>query len=381
MTTTTIKKAVAAADHPILLESAAQLSAAEKSWKGNKLLGIDTEFVRERTYRADLGLVQISDGETAWLVDPVALDDLEPLRRLLVDPAITKVLHSSSEDLEVLFHSTGALPVPMVDTQVACALLGQPLQMGYHNTVKWFFDIEIDKEQTRSNWCKRPLSERQLHYAAMDVVLLPQMVEKLRPRLEQAGRWDWLVEDVERMQAAARQDIDPATVYLRFAGAGRLDNTSLRALRALAAWREEVAIRKNLARGFVISDAALMNLAQSRPQSVQAASSIEGIHPRAAQRYASQIIAIIAESLGDTSPIYRPEPFNADQNRQIKEMRGVVQNRATELGIEPALLASRKELERLLRAQDSDRPIPGRFLGWRKAVITDELLALGRSGG
>ena len=377
MTTTTIKKAVAAADHPILLETAAQLSAAEKSWQGKDTLGIDTEFVRERTYRADLGLVQISDGETAWLVDPVALDDLEPLKRLLLDPAITKVLHSSSEDLEVLFHSTGALPSPMIDTQVACALLGQPLQMGYHNTVMWLFDIEVDKEQTRSNWCKRPLSDRQLHYAAMDVVLLPQMVETLRPRLEQTGRWEWLQEDVKRMQAAALQNIDPDEVYLRFPAAGRMDDTSLRALRALGAWREDVAIQKNLARGFVISDANLMNLARTRPESREAASSIEGIHPRALQRYASQIIATIGQSLGDKSPIYRPEPFNAGQNRQIKEMRGLVQDKASELGIEPALLASRKELERLIRAQDRGRPIPNRFQGWRKAIITDELLAIG----
>lgn len=376
MTTTTINKAVTAADHPILLESAAQLSAAEKSWKGNRVLGIDTEFVRERTYRAALGLVQISDGETAWLVDPVALDDLEPLKRLLQDPGITKVLHSSSEDLEVLFQSTGALPAPMIDTQVACALLGQPLQMGYHSTVKWLFDIEVDKEQTRSNWCKRPLSDRQLHYAAMDVVLLPEMVERLKPRLDEAGRWDWLQEDIERMQAAACQNIDPAKVYLRFASAGRLDETSLRTLRALAAWRENVAIQRNLARGFVISDAGLLNLARSRPESAEAASSIEGIHPRALQRYSSQIIKAINQGITDRSPIYQPEPFDANQNRQIKEMRALVQHKASELDIEPALLASRKELERLIRAQDSGEPIPERFQGWRKAIITDDLLAI-----
>ena len=376
MTTTTINKAVAAADHPILLETAAQLSAAEKSWEGNNILGIDTEFVRERTYRADLGLVQISNGETAWLVDPVALDDLEPLKRLLLNPTITKVLHSSSEDLEVLFHSTGALPSPMIDTQVACALLGQSLQMGYHKTVKWLFDIEVDKEQTRSNWCKRPLSDRQLHYAAMDVVLLPQMVETLRPRLEKAGRWEWLQEDVQRMQTAALRNIEPEQVYLRFAGAARLDNVSLRALRALAAWRENVAIQKNLARGFVISDAGLMHLARTRPQSKEAASSIEGIHPRALQRYASQIIATIRQSLGDKSPIYRPEPFDADQNRQVKEMRSLVKDKASELGVEPALLASRKELERLVRAQDNGWPIPERFKGWRNTVITADLVAI-----
>lgn len=376
MRTTTINKAVAAADHPILLETTAQLSAAAMSWRGKEILGIDTEFVRERTYRANLGLVQISDGKSAWLVDPVALDDLEPLQALLEDPGITKVLHSSSEDLEVLFHSTGALPSPMIDTQTACALLGQPLQMGYHNTVKWLFDIEVDKEQTRSNWCKRPLSERQLHYAAMDVVLLPQMATTLRPRLEENGRWHWLTEEVTRMQSAARLDVDPSTVYLRFSGAGRLDDPGLRALRALASWREHVAISKNLARGFVVSDAGLMNLARARPQSARDAASIEGLHPMALRRYEQQIIEAIAQGAADRSPIYRPEPLDADQNRQIKKLRSLVQEKAVELGVEPAILASRKELEKLLRSHNAGEPIPERFMGWRKSIITDQLLAV-----
>ena len=371
-----VNKALKAADQPIMVESAQQLEQTVENLLQCDVIGIDTEFVRERTWRADLGLVQISDGKEVWLVDPLKTGPLEPLSILLKDPSTVKVLHAPSEDLDVLLYNAGAVPDPLFDTQIACAMLGQPLQMGYHNTVKWLFDIEVDKEQTRSNWCKRPLSDRQLHYAAMDVVLLPQMVETLRPRLEKAGRWEWLQEDVQRMQTAALRNIEPEQVYLRFAGAARLDNVSLRALRALAAWRENVAIQKNLARGFVISDAGLMHLARTRPQSKEAASSIEGIHPRALQRYASQIIATIRQSLGDKSPIYRPEPFDADQNRQVKEMRSLVQDKASELGVEPALLASRKELERLVRAQDNGWPIPERFKGWRNTVITADLVAI-----
>ena len=119
------------------------------------------------------------------------------------------MLHSCSEDLEVLLNSVGALPQPLVDTQIACAMLGQPLQMGYHSACEWLLNVPIDKEQTRSNWCKRPLSERQLHYAAMDVVLLPEMLEQLRTRLEDLGRWSWLEEDVARMQRNAQVTVAP----------------------------------------------------------------------------------------------------------------------------------------------------------------------------
>ena len=181
---TSIKQALSAGEHPILLESATQLANAAKQWEGSEVLGIDTEFVRERTYRADLGLVQISDGRTAWLVDPLAAGSLEPT-------AITKILHSSSEDLEVLMYALGQLPEPLVDTQIASAMLGQPLQMAYQHAVKWLFDVAVDKDQTRSNWCRRPLHSRQLRYAAMDVVLLPMMLQKIRPQTLRTQTEHW----------------------------------------------------------------------------------------------------------------------------------------------------------------------------------------------
>ena len=376
MTTTSLKKSIAAAEHPILLETPAQLSAAEKSWNGNDVLGIDTEFVRERTYRANLGLVQVSDGDTAWLVDPVRLEGLEPLERLLSNSRITKVLHSGSEDLEVLLNSVGAVPSPLFDTQVACAILGQPLQMGYHTTVNWMFGLEVDKEQTRSNWCKRPLTDRQLHYAAMDVVLLPEMFETLKPKLEEKGRLHWLEEEMQRAQDNARQAVEPEAAYLRIAGVGRLDDKSLKTLRALASWRETTARERNLARGFVISDAGLLNLARQRPDSARAARDIEGIHPKALERHWPRLLETIENARNDKRPVFKPAQLDGSQRKLMGELRNIVQKRASELEIEPALLASRKELERLLRTVIEERAIPERFTGWRKDVVTDELLAI-----
>lgn len=378
MTRTSLKRSLLAAEHPILVETPSQLGQAEQSWNGNKVLGIDTEFVRERTYRAELGLVQVSDGETAWLVDPVKLESLDMLQQLLANPAITKVLHSGSEDLEVLLNAVGALPAPLVDTQVACAMLGQPLQMGYHTTVQWLFDIEVDKEQTRSNWCKRPLTERQLHYAAMDVVLLPEMYAILKARLEEKGRWTWLQEEAARAQDIARRIVEPEQAYMRVSGAGRLDKEELRILRSLAAWRETTANEKNLARGFVISDAGLMELARARPASAREARKLEGIHPKALDRYAQTLIPLIESAPDDQSPLANLDSLNGAQRKQLSAMRDLVQQKARELEVEPALLASRRELERLIQAVSEDRDIPGRFTGWRKSIISDDLLAICR---
>jgi ribonuclease D len=376
MTRTTIDQAIEAAEHPIVLETSAQLENASATWKDSEILGIDTEFVRERTYRAALGLVQVSDGKTAWLLDPLALPSLQALADLLENPGIMKILHSGSEDLEVLLHSVGTLPSPLADSQVACAMLGQPLQMGYHAAVNWLFDIDVDKEQTRSNWCRRPLNSKQLHYAAMDVTLLPSMILKLRSQLEAKNRWEWLLEDVARMQQTARTDVDPREAYLRVSGAGRLDGRGLKVLRRLAAWREETAIQKNLARGFVINDAGLMGLAQAKPETKAEIAEVEGLHPRALERYRKVLLQVIRDGLHDETEIKMPALLNNPQKKLLKDMRARVTRRAAELEVDPALLASRRELEKLIRAAAGEEELPERFLGWRKQAITDDLMAI-----
>lgn len=373
---TSMNQALSAGEHPILLESATQLANAAKQWEGSEVLGIDTEFVRERTYRADLGLIQVSDGQTAWLIDPLGVDSLDPLAQLMVNPAITKILHSSSEDLEVLMHALGQLPEPLVDTQIASAMLGQPLQLAYHHAVKWLFNISIDKDQTRSNWCRRPLHSRQLRYAAMDVVLLPMMLQKIRPRLEKAGRWEWLVEDVERMKRNSVTPVEPAKAYLRFPGIGRMDSNGLKALQALAAWREKTAKENNRARGFVISDAGLKQLARRRPSSEEEIREIEDIHPSELRRYQAQLLRLITDSQSAICPVEKIENLSNAQQKLLKTLRRSVSESARLLGIDPALLASRKELEKLIRSAAAGQPLPERFLGWRKKIITDGLMLL-----
>jgi ribonuclease D len=376
MSKITIKKAIESAEHPILLETLTQLEQAEKTWKKSTILGIDTEFVRERTYRANLGLVQISDGQTAWLLDPLAVQSYEPLVRLMQNPGIMKLLHSGSEDLEVLLNSIGAVPEPLVDTQIACAMLGQPLQLGYHHALKWVFDVDIDKDQTRSNWCRRPLTDKQLRYAAMDVVLLPEMFTTLRDRLNDIDRWSWLEEDVARMQRTARTTIDPEKVYQRFTGIGRMNSGTLQVLKYLARWREEVAIARNMARGFVISDASMLELARAKPANTIELNAIEGIHPVALSRYQGKLLELIKEAGNDKTPVEKLEQLDDVQRAQLKQMRAIVTDRSAELGVDPALLGSRRELEKLIRARANDAPLPERFLGWRKAIVTDQLLSV-----
>ena len=370
-----IKTALNAADQPIMVESAAQLEQAVNDWSQCELIGIDTEFVRERTWRADLGLVQLSDGKTVWLVDPLKTGPLDPLSTLFSNQAITKVLHAPSEDLDVLLYTTGAVPEPLFDTQIACAMLGQPLQMGYHTTVEWLLNITIDKGETRSNWCHRPLRPAQIRYAALDVCLLPMMQRQLLANLKALDRESWLAEDCASLLSKARTPADPEQSWKRFNGNNRLDGSALAILKSLATWRDEEAERQNLARGFVIKDNALMTIVNKKPRSLSELSDLDVWHPRAIQRHGPALIARIDKILqqGLTSPI--PDSLKPEHRKLMGSMRELVQQRATELSVDPALLASRRELESLILSPEGE-PLSDRFLGWRENIITKDLIAL-----
>lgn len=375
ITQSEINKALAIADHPVMVESADQLEQSVDVWRNCDAIGIDTEFVRERTWRADLGLIQLSDGKTVWLVDPLKTGPLDPMSALFEDPGTIKILHAPSEDLDVLLYTTGAVPNPLFDTQTACAMLGQSLQMGYHKTVEWLLGVSIDKGETRSNWCKRPLRPAQLHYAALDVCLLPMMYKQLCIQLKELGRDGWLEEDCARFLDKAKTIPNPEHAWKRVNGNGRLDGTSLAILQALATWRDKEAERRNLARGFVIKDAALLTIAKRQPGSLEALSELDVWHPKAIQRHGQSMIDVITSVLEQGSIAEPAEIPGPEQRKLLAAMRKLVLERSSELSVDPALLASKRELEALILTP-GDQPVPERFQGWRQDIITNDLMVL-----
>ena len=367
--------ALTAADQPIMIESAAQLQQAIKDWLNCEVIGIDTEFVRETTWRANLGLVQLSDGERVWLVDPLKTGSLNPLAILFDDQSIIKILHAPSEDLDVLLYNTGAVPGPLFDTQIACAMLGQSLQMGYHKTVEWLLNITINKGETRSNWCKRPLRPAQLHYAALDVCLLPMMYRQLRTSLQELGRESWLNEDCARSLTRALTPVDPENAWRRINGNGRLDGQSLAILQSLATWRDKEAERRNLARGFVIKDNALLTIANQQPENLAVLSELDVWHPKAIQRHGHTLIGIIEKIIRQGGTAEPPVVLKPEHRKLMSDMRRLVLSVATKLAVDPALLASKRELESLILSPEGE-PLPERFLGWREELITNGLVKL-----
>jgi len=346
-----------------LVEEPGALAAAGDEIAGATPLGIDTEFVRERTYYPHPGLLQVSDGEVVWLLDPIALADRAELGALVADlmgaESVIKILHSTGEDLEVLdlLAGTAAPPQPLFDTQRAAALLGWPLQVRYEVLARDLLGVEFPGGLGRNNWLRRPLPAAWMDYAAHDVIALPAMRERLAGRLDDAGRTEWLAEDCARL--ARRADDDP---LLRVRGAPGLDDEALERLNRLVRWREDRARDRNLPRGFVIRDEVLLALAQGGPAGFnQALAGARRVPDRD-----REALRDIVERDPDTS-FTRPAelvPLERSQRERLKILQAQVREAAKALGVEPPLLASKRDLTRLLQGS------PCAWLdGWRAGVL------------
>lgn len=327
-------------------------------------LGIDTEFVRERTFFPRPGLVQASDGEQVWLLDPVTLAHEDTFRKLLSerlqDPATYKILHSTGEDLEVLEILADAVPSPLFDTQRAAALLGWPLQVRYETLAAELLGIDLPGGLARNDWCRRPLPQAWLEYAAHDVITLPAMRAELSNRLKRQGRLAWLEEDCRRLIGNGAE----AHPVIRIRGAGTLHDDQLERLARLAEWRDREARRRDLPRSFIVADTILMELAQSRSVDDRLLDRLGHTKPALHKRFRQAVREVLA---AEPRPFSRPpelRPLTQEQRARLAELKSRVAGVAESLGLEPALIASRRDLTRWVQGAESEW-----VQGWRGKLL------------
>lgn len=349
------------ADLPALIEPLAQAS----------FVALDTEFLRERTYFAKLCLVQLAFDETAAAVDPLSVD-LDPLLDRLYEPSVLKVLHAARQDLELFYDLRGAVPGPVFDTQIAAAYLGLDEQIGYGTLVQQELGVVLSKAHTRTDWSARPLSAEQLQYAHDDVRYLHALYPRLRERLEKLKRLAWAEEDCAALSDPALYANAIDRIHLRIKQGQQLDPAAQRVLRALAVWREEKARQRNLPRGWVARDADLLTLTELR--SAEAIGACDALPPSLRQRAAvlGEIVQRARECTDGDAPLWPARPcFTGAQQAVLERMLAHVKTRAQQLGVSPSLLATRRDVERLLLGET-----PGFMRGWRADVIGDELRAV-----
>ena len=338
------------------------------------IIGLDTEFIRERTYWPQLALVQIALGDSAediLLVDPLVPGMCDALAPLLADASVLKVMHSASEDLVAFKHACGVLPTPLFDTQIAAALAGVGGGMGYQKLVQAVADVALAKGETRSDWLRRPLSAAQLEYAADDVLHLHALHRHLDATLQAQGRSAWLQEDCARLLAGVADDEGERWPHLALRSAQFLDLAGQRRLLRLLRWREVHARRIDRPRSWILDNELAFAIARAAPGERAGLQAILDATPKAPRSLGDAIFAALHTPLADESnaPLARGDDRD---KKQLRAMQDAVAMAAGELGLPEGLLASRRLLEGL---QDGGG-WTGPLAGWRRGLLAPILGSL-----
>jgi ribonuclease D len=339
--------------------------------------GLDLEFVREKSYFPRICLIQIAADGAEALVDPLAELDLEPLRALMLDPGVVKILHAGGQDLELLMKE--APPRGVFDTQIAGSFLGMGDAIGYAELCRRELGVSVPKAGQVADWERRPLSPKLLRYAAGDVAHLPALYERLSERLRAQGRLAWAAEEFARLED--RSVAAPMETWKRVKGGGSLEGRERAVLACLAEWREREAAARNQPRQRILNDRTLLELARQAPAHVGALHVSRFFPPDKIKRYGDAILRAIAE--GRALPESRWPRRDAAAGRSIVPaatldlLNVLVKHRCDELGIGPARLATRDDVAEFATQVARGGSGEARLLrGWRWACVGQDLAAL-----
>jgi ribonuclease D len=373
---------------PRLLTTPEELAGLAVEIRSAGRLALDTEFVWERTYRPILGVVQVATGRTEAVIDAVALGDLSALFALLRDPALPVVVHGGGQDLEIFTNLMGEPVRGVVDTQVVAAFLGYGLQVGLSMLLERVLKVRLRKDQTYTDWTRRPLRPEQLAYAREDVAHLLPLYDRLRGELERRGRVGWVEEELRTLEEPDRFARMPDEErYRTVKGWQRLGGRDLAVLRELAAWRERSAARANIRPNFIANDIVLTSLAARPVASVEELRQVRGLTSGTVDRHARGLLG--AMRAGVECPAERwPEPPERVRRRSPPPglsalLRAAVQAVAEREEIAPEVIASGRDIDAL--GSFAVSPGDGRVLehlevtrGWRRNLVGDTLLAIAR---
>ena len=348
------------------------------AWQALPFVALDTEFMRVDTFYPIAGLLQVSGGDGAYLIDPLRISDWRPFAALLEAPGVVKVLHSCSEDLEVFLRLTGSLPAPLFDTQLAAGYLNLGFSMGYSRLVQALLDIELPKGETRSDWLQRPLSELQVRYAAEDVSHLVEVYRALMARLA-PQKVEWILEDGAELVANLGREVVPEDAWRDAKLAWKLSRQQQAVLRALCAWREREARARNQPRNRILREHSLWPLARTQPDNLVALARIEDMHPKTVRQDGETLLQLIREAAAlppEQWPEALPEPLPIEASALLKKLRAVGQREGERLDIVPELMLRKKTLEALLKSGYPNGPyqLPDSLRGWRRELMVQALL-------
>ena len=342
----------------------------------SSVLSVDTEFVRERTFYPQPGLIQVSDGNNISLIDPNTCDNLQPFFDLLESPNIKIVMHSSSEDIE-LFYSMGCSVIRnLFDTQIAASWLGMGQSLSLQKIVEHYETVVIEKQHSRTDWLKRPLTEAQLEYAAIDVLYLNSICQKQHIALVEQGFSDFMVEDCDLRCEQKSVEASDKLAYLKVKKALIANGEALNRLQQLAIWREQTARKDDKPRQHVIKDQQLLCISLEAPNTFEQLTKQCELPPFIIRRYGEQIIEAMSHVVTDTKPVISLKSLPG-ANKTLSDCRSLMVELNLEKNIPREVLPSKRWLEQfLLHYATQWYPEPDGWKGWRKSLLETSLQQL-----
>ncbi len=360
---------------PAPITTKAELENTAGQLRATGWFALDTEFIRETTYWPRLCLIQVATDDVLALIDPLALDDLDPLLDVLFDTSVTKILHAAAQDLEIFHHMTGRVPGPIFDTQVAAPLLGFPEQAGFARLVEALLGEQLGKGQARTDWSERPLPAEALAYAADDVRYLVPLYHRLYEGLAARGRLEWLAPELARLTDPARYERPAADAWRRLKGVDRLPATGRAVVQALAHWREDRARAEDVPRKRVLQDDALVDIARALPRTRKQLGRLRSLRSGAVQRYGDALLELVGRAREGSAPAPNERagtpPLDDADEALVDAMSALVRLQAAEHALNAATLAERKSLVRLARGE----AVAEVLTGWRYCVVGETLEA------
>jgi ribonuclease D len=332
-------------------------------------VGVDTEFLRERTFFPKLCLLQLSVGGTIFCVDTLKVGSLEALMPALTAPHTRKLIHAARQDLEALYLTSKQVLTPVFDTQIAAACVGLKPQVGYAELVLTLLNVTIPKGQTRTDWSKRPLTREQLEYAADDVLYLSDIDAHLMQRLQSLGREHWVREDCAAIEDRRLYEPDPALAWERLRGIAQLAAAPRARAKAIANWREKLARSRDLPRSWILADAALFAIAQGNPTNRDGLERIQPLNDKFAATLLDALNGVTAEGESEEAvQDLRPTP---EQKALADRLAKIVDARAAQLQVSAEVLAPRGELKALAMGKRDTHAMTG----WRLEEVGSRLQA------
>ncbi|MWN31106.1 MULTISPECIES: ribonuclease D [unclassified Gilliamella] len=336
--------------------------------ENSSAIALDTEFIRTQTFYPHLGLLQIFDGEHAALIDPIAINDWKDFLIILSNPKIEKYFHSCSEDIEVFLHYFGIVPTPIIDSQILASFLDNPLSCGYANLVKKYLEIELDKSETRTDWLKRPLTERQCEYAINDVLYLFPLINILKSQLSANNYLQAAYQECQMAVMRKCEVMDPKDAYLNIKNNWQLKGKSLGRLYKLANWRYKLAKEQDIALNFVIHEEVLFKVARYSPTSLAELNKL-GMKGKEIRLYGQTILAILSESIPDIPPVFKVSSY-PNYKYISDKLKEAARELAKQTGLNPDLLISRRLINQYVKWQtNKNDDKPEILIGWRKALF------------